>query len=1209
MSSPITEWEFTADVASWINQYLALNPFLIFKEAKCEQRASGSAKRRDISLIGKDNRVLITGEVKLPYMLDGATPYNETVYQDARKKAVAAQAPYFFTWNVNECALWETFSPKIAPHERQYKAWQVLKTPVDNATHLEHPMTTDALKHWLPVFLNDLHRVIKGEAKIGAKSPDENFILYLESHLKAPIHLTLQALTAHYQKPRFKSRLDQWMRDEQGWIISDEPETVRDNLERAAKFACYALVNKLVFHEAMLKRYGQRIKKITVPKHIDTGEDLQLHLEKFFAEAKQVTGDYETVFGEDHTNMGALIPFYSEHVGGPWRELIEQIHNFDFSKLEYDIIGRIFERLIAPEERHKYGQYYTSPEVVDLINSFCITRGDEKVLDPACGGGTFLVRAYARKRSLLPGRHHGELLKDLFGIDISKFATHLTTINLATRDLIDEENYPQIARTDFFNVRPRTTFLSLPSHAATDGKMKSKGMGALQHRDVEIPKLDAIVGNPPYVRQEDIAKDNKKKYAELVQEEWNKGINLSGRSDLHLYFWPHATTFLKEDGYFCFLTSSQWLDVEYGFRLQEWILHNFEIIAVIESVDEPWFVGARVVTAITILRRQSESRKRMESTVRFVQLRMPITEILANDGSTTDQMAVASEFRDELLALEKNTINSRYRARVVKQADLLNEGMKLGAIMGTPGEYYGGKWGVHLRAPDVWFDLLEKAGDKLAPLGQLAEVRFGVKTGKDSFFFPKDISDELLQKYPTAQEFEEALGVPRKKVADGKVRMVECGEGRGEVKPLEAEYLEPEVHSLMEISRFTVSPEDCSRKILLVNKKKSQLKGTYVLEYIKWGEKQGFHKGATCAARVTEERDWYDLTDEERPILILPKIQQYRLAAFLNPEGLYANSSLLAVFKVEREKAEYLSGVINSTVAIISRLLYARQLGNEGNIQLDVYSAKMMLVPNISIKVKETVRVRIEKAFSRMCERPLMSFVSNKRRGEKALTRAGKLAEIEKLSDISELDMPDRHELDDAVLEMMGFSSKTERKAWLEKIYTYLREHFELTRQKEEKAIENKKAAQGRGTVRPADMAKQIFDELHEKEPRWLKRYEPDFMDAEDYWTFDLPEKGKPQVHSDLLIPHGVAFSQGPRKAPIVAVKIEEQTHLVCFLAEHGMRGLVRVPVSAADCNRVLKSFGDFIRARNARLKEIIEERTADEDMQGKVYELLDVMF
>ena len=121
--------------------------------------------------------------------------------------------------------------------------------------------------------------------------------------------------------------------------------------------------------------------------------------------------------------------------------------------------------------------------------------------------------------------------------------------------------------------------------------------------------FDAVVGNPPYIRQEEIPRDAKKEkgkfkkgtkeyYLKLVKEEG--GVLLSGRSDIHCYFWPHAASFLKDDGRLCLLTSSQWLDVEYGFRLQAWILDQFEILAVFESIDEPWFVGARVATTVTI---------------------------------------------------------------------------------------------------------------------------------------------------------------------------------------------------------------------------------------------------------------------------------------------------------------------------------------------------------------------------------------------------------------------------------------------------------------------------------------------------------------------------------------------------------------------------------------------------------------------------------
>jgi hypothetical protein len=93
-------------------------------------------------------------------------------------------------------------------------------------------------------------------------------------------------------------------------------------------------------------------------------------------------------------------------------------------------------------------------------------------------------------------------------------------------------------------------------------------------------------------------------------EEAFPGMALRGRADLHCYFWPYACQFLKEGGYFGFLTSGQWLDVDYGFALQRWILSNFRIIAILESATERWFPDARVKTCITILQRCSDPEKR-----------------------------------------------------------------------------------------------------------------------------------------------------------------------------------------------------------------------------------------------------------------------------------------------------------------------------------------------------------------------------------------------------------------------------------------------------------------------------------------------------------------------------------------------------------------------------------------------------------------------
>lgn len=860
MTASINEWEFTSNVKGWIDLALAKTTRLPFAEARCERSTSGSRKRNDLTLFDRNGIAVLTGEVKLPFAHDGGSPYNHEVVEGARAKAARAKVRFFFTWNVNQFVLWETYPTGTPRQDRNYKSWDVTK--VIKPDHLLLPAIEYGIQKWLAEFLTEYAQLLAGATILGRKAPDEKFIDALEAALSGPIQKTTEELEARYANDRCKSELDKWMLD-QGWTILDDVEGIRDNLDRTAKFTCYSVVNKLVFHEALLRRYGGLMDRLDVPSYIESGEALRLHLEGFFARAKQATGDYETVFGLEATAFENGVPFYSDKSVPYWRNLIEQIHEFDFSRIDHEVIGNIFERFNSPEERHKYGQFYTRVEVVDLINSFCIREADAKIMDPACGGGTFLVRAYHRKKNLDPARAHTDLLTDLFGVDVSRNAAHLTTINLATRDLIDEENYPQIARSDFFTVLSNKAFMALPS--LDRGRIKAGGLGPGQSREVKIPLLDAVVGNPPYIRQERIPKSKKTKngpepgtkerYQQLIREEAR--LKLSGRSDLHCYFWPHAASFLKPDGWFGFLTSSQWLDVEYGFKLQGWILDNFEIVAILESLAEPWFVGARVATTVTILRRQPDQEARMANRVRFVQLRRPLAEIMGHDGTKAGAQRAADAFRDEILSLTANTANQRYRARVVPQHELWRDGVALGALMtGSPNEaedsedeaaqakdwqadqYYGGKWGVHLRAPDLWFDLMDRYGERFTPLGQIADIWRGITSGKDEFFFPRDTSAKCLADHPEPMDFQVTYGVPRREVDSGRVKLVLCGEKRGELRPIEAKYLEPEVHSLMEVKGFTVGPQECARTILLVGLKKDELRDQYVKEYIEWGEKK-----------------------------------------------------------------------------------------------------------------------------------------------------------------------------------------------------------------------------------------------------------------------------------------------------------------------------------------------------------------------------------
>ena len=664
----------------------------------------------------------------------------------------------------------------------------------------------------------------------------------------------------------------------------------------------------------------------------------------------------------------------------------------------------------------------------------------------------------------------------------------------------------------------------------------------------------------------------------------------------------------------CLLTSSQWLDVEYGFKLQAWLLQHFRIVAVIESFDEPWFVGARVATVVTLLQRCDDPDARTNNPVRFVQLRQPVADLLAHDGTKAGAVAAADALRDELLALDRNTVNARYRARLVSQGELLADGIALGRMMrgldedadeeGTSaasGDYFGGKWGIPLRAPDLWFDMVDAFGERLVPLGELADIKRGVTSGNDGFFYPKDVSDDCLTKSADAAAFEREYGVPRAQVDDGTIKLVRCGEKYAELRPIESRYLEPEVHSLMEVKGYVARPEECGRMILLVGVTKAKLKGTWVGKYIEWGEKKGWHKSATCAARATDTRAWYDLTPSQRPDLILPKIQQYRLVTIDNPDQLQMNCALLGLYDMDQSLRALYAAVLNSSVAILSRILYARGLGNEGNIQLDVYAAKMMLVPRPATLTTLSAK-RALAAYAALRERPVLQFLSERRMRAMAYGKGDRAAELAVLSDVGEIDMTDRHELDDAVLEMLGVRSVRERDEWLRRLYDYLRGHFESVRQKEEKAIVNKNTSSRRSAKTATELAAEIVAELREKHDRLLLPFD-DFVDNYGHYdTYDVPANGVAERHQDMFAGAGtVRFMKGKRQHGLVQVRHAAQAELLVTAANHGVRGLVRLPLEAADNERLQRDYMQHLCTRQQRIAAMAAERTSDADLQNEI--------
>lgn len=653
--------------------------------------------------------------MKLPGTTHGRSPFDPVLVKDALEKADQADCRYFFTWNVEQLALFDRYLVDRPLYERCIGEWR-LGLELNRPTDVERPDVKKRIyEELLPHFFGDFAEIYLQRRKDFALPLSDLYITVLESHLGGPMGPVRElkdflAVQCDSNK-RFESEFLKWLGQQQWNYNRKDLDSWQETLDRAARSMVYVLSNRILFYQAVRLRY--ELPELDLPARVKTPENALRHLRTRFDEAVFQTGDYEPVFFPDGAEEWAARTALSGATSvESWSRVIRAVEKFNFDLIPTDVLGGIFQKLMGPEERHKFGQHYTDENIVDVINAFCIRRAEATVLDPACGSGGFLVRAYYRKAQLRSGQPvHHELLEGLYGCDINPFPAHLATLNLAARHIDQEENYPRIVRKNFFKVSPGAAFCEIP-------KATRKKNGEREKAEIFLPELDAVVGNPPYVRQELIpratqkgaVKDQTKEYIlEVVERAW-PGINFSGQSDLHIYFWPVAAQFLKEGGWFGFLTSSSWLDVRYGFALQRWLLLNFEIIAVIESVHEPWFEDARVKTAVTVLRRCSEPAKRDENRVRFVRVKRPLAEILGERHDEEQRQAAANEFRDLILRTTNDFPNDQLRVMIKKQADLWKDGLSVAEMFARQRALAG--QGVTSEAePEIQEEDEEESGD------------------------------------------------------------------------------------------------------------------------------------------------------------------------------------------------------------------------------------------------------------------------------------------------------------------------------------------------------------------------------------------------------------------------------------------------------------------------------------------------------------------
>ncbi len=469
----------------------------------------------------------------------------------------------------------------------------------------------------------------------------------------------------------FLNSLDEW-RKELALNIALRNELNNDELN----FVVQALLDRLIFlriaEDRSIEEYGSLkncIVSIGGEKNLVYTRLLKLFTE---ADSKYNSGIFD--FRKDKISRRLEID------NNTLRKIIQHLYYplspYEFSVLNVEILGSAYEQFLGkqiilkgthravieekPEVRKAGGVYYTPQYIVDYIVEHTVgkllknkTPEDVtklKIVDPACGSGSFLLGAYdyllkwhreyytpeytrltgiagnqseynnkqrndaIRERSKLPLTPDGNLstaikkqilLNNIYGVDLDLNAVEVTKLSLLLKCMEGETQSSVNAELRFGetvlpslenNIKCGNSLIDMDFYEKfPDADTHAVKPFSWKENFKEVFKqggFDVVVGNPPYVRQEMLP--------EIVQRYFQKHYQVyHGMADLYSYFIEKGIGLLNQKGVFGIIVANKWMRANYGEPLRKWLKQQ-TIKQIIDFGDLRVFQNATTYPCIII---------------------------------------------------------------------------------------------------------------------------------------------------------------------------------------------------------------------------------------------------------------------------------------------------------------------------------------------------------------------------------------------------------------------------------------------------------------------------------------------------------------------------------------------------------------------------------------------------------------------------------
>ena len=589
------------------------------------------------------------------YNRDGnAEAYKDVVHEDAIKVGGVTKAPdYCFRIGGTRKFFLEAKKPSVNIQEDIHPAFQLrrygwsAKLPLSILTDFEEfavydcrvkPSKTDKVSHSRILYLTYKEYEERWDELAGIFSRDAikkgSFDKYAESNKGKKG--TTEVDTA------FLNEIEKWRELLARNIALRNPTLSK----RELNFSVQQTIDRIVFLRICEDRGIENDGRLQALKN---GTNVYSRLFELFqkADKKYNSGLFHFKREKGRDNCDNLTPFLQID-DKPLKEIFKNLYYpespYEFSVLPADILGQVYERFLGkiirltpghqakieekPEVRKAGGVYYTPTYIVDYIVKNTVGKlvdgkrpgprggvSNLKILDPACGSGSFLIGAYQYlldwhrdeyisdgpenwSKGKTPRIYHsrnGEwrlttderkriLLNNIFGVDIDHQAVEVTKLSLLLKVLEGEDEQSIGKNMLLFQERVLPDLsknIKCGNSLIGPDFYKNRQMNLLEDEEIyrvnafdwnaEFPEImedggfDAVIGNPPY----GISLSSQEQ--EYIRTKYSQK---GGMSDSYSIFMIAAASLAKKGGVFSFIVPNTFCDLESGATFRKWLLDS-----------------------------------------------------------------------------------------------------------------------------------------------------------------------------------------------------------------------------------------------------------------------------------------------------------------------------------------------------------------------------------------------------------------------------------------------------------------------------------------------------------------------------------------------------------------------------------------------------------------------------------------------------------